>query len=119
MTTGRSVRVDDEVYAIIRQRIQSPADTHNRVLRRLLGMQNPPTPAPRTSPGTAAIQAALRAHPGATATELAHAAKVPYSSTTDILTALKNDGHAIRTGGGQQPGQRGRTSYTWWPTQPK
>lgn len=111
----RTVRVDDEVYAAIRDRSESMTDTPNRVLRRQLGLPDAP-PTPR--PGTTAIQAALRAHPGATAAELAHAADRAYSTTTNVLTALRNDGLAIRRGGGPQPGHRGRASYTWWPAEP-
>jgi DNA-binding MarR family transcriptional regulator len=113
---GRTVRVDDEVYAVIRERIESSTDTPNRVLRRLLGMQSGEPTRTRGTTAATAVQAALRTHPGATAAELAHAADIAYSTTTNVLTALKNDGLVVREGGGPQPGRRGRTSYTWWPT---
>ena len=64
---------------------------------------------------TDTVRTPLRAHPGGTAAELAHAADLAYSTTSNLLALLRSKGQARRDGGGQRPGQRGRSSYAWWP----
>ena len=54
-----------------------------------------------------AVAAALAAHPGATAAELATAAGVGQSTAAKALAALEAEGRARRTAGGRAPsGQR-------------
>ncbi|MCO5999762.1 helix-turn-helix domain-containing protein [Actinoallomurus rhizosphaericola] len=107
----RTIRIDDEVMACLEQHAR-PGDTPNQMVRRFLGMEDTPS-----KPDAAcAVQAALRANPGLTAAELAHAAGVGYSTAGKALAALADKGAATRTtiyrteGGGP-----GRTGYRWWP----
>ncbi|WP_460358071.1 winged helix-turn-helix domain-containing protein [Actinoallomurus acanthiterrae] len=74
-------------------------------------MDRPPTAA-------STVSAALRAHPGATATELARAAGVSYPTTARALNALVREGSATRTLAQRtRPNRPGNAGYRWWPTE--
>ncbi|GAA4617224.1 hypothetical protein GCM10023195_76780 [Actinoallomurus liliacearum] len=107
---SRTIRIDDEVMAWL-QRHARPGDNPNQIVRRVLGMDETPS-----RPYAArALQAALRANPGVTVAELAHAAGVGYSTAAQALAALADKGVATRTASNRTGGDGpGRTGYRWW-----
>jgi DNA-binding MarR family transcriptional regulator len=102
------IQIDDQVRSYLDQRAW-PGETPGRTLKRLLGMDRLPAAA-------STVAAALWAHPGATATDLARAAGVSYPTAVRVLNALAREGTATRTPAERtRPDRRGNAGYRWWP----
>jgi predicted transcriptional regulator len=107
--------VDQQVYdTITRLQAHSGARTANDAVRLLLGL--PATQRRTRAHSTDAINAVLRDHPGSTATEIAQAAGLAYSTTTSILAELKKAGLAHRTP--DHTRRRGAITHRWHLTAP-
>jgi predicted transcriptional regulator len=111
---GRMIRIDEEVREFLQRHAEPLTDTPNSVLRRLLGL---PPAETRTSISTNKLIAALREHPGATATELAVHSGIGYSTTARLLNNLENDGLARRRQGPKRRARNGVPANHWWPVE--
>jgi hypothetical protein len=105
-----TIRVDQQVYDLIRQRQKrSDARTLNDALRLMLGM---PMSEQRARVHTiAAVKAALGDHPDSTASQIARAVDRAYSTTTSILAGLEKAGQVQRRPA--QTRRRGAIAYLW------
>ncbi|WP_395111387.1 MarR family transcriptional regulator [Actinomadura sp. SCN-SB] len=101
------------MYAFLQQQAQPFADTPNRVIRRLIGLDtdiggDEPVPLTRAQ---RAVLAVLRTDTDLTAAEAADAAGIGYSTAGRVLTDLEHAGMARR----ERPtgGARGRARHRW------
>ncbi|GLY79193.1 MarR family transcriptional regulator [Actinoallomurus iriomotensis] len=107
----RTIAVDQQVYDIITGlQARAGEPTVNAVMRLLLGL--PAVPRRTRVHSTDAITAALWDHPGSTASEVAEATGLAYSTTASILAELKKAGLAHRAPD-QTQRRRGAIIHRW------